>query len=234
MPWSDQALPGDFWQLDRASVPRRDPASGAGCGPRATGELDALSAVQGAAGRFAAVATGSTTWGRTAENRSRLLQCGTVLLCHDADEAGDRASAYWLSQLANARRWRPLWGDASELLQAGIDLERWLQLGFSSVSNGYQASEEDDLPTACAICGAEVERYSPAGIAYCAEHFPGKEVPRDISMTKEPFLAIVERIAAVFAGGCTVHRDPPGYTLEEHVRRGEQESRMAVQAPCGR
>jgi hypothetical protein len=65
------------------------------------GELDALSAAQGLADRFAVVATGSTTWGRTAENSSRLLQCRAVLLCHDADEAGDRASSYWLSQLAN-------------------------------------------------------------------------------------------------------------------------------------
>jgi hypothetical protein len=166
--------------------------------------------VQGAADRFAAVATGSTTWGRTAENHERLAGCRAVLVCHDADEAGDRASSYWLSQLANARRWRPLWGDASELLQAGIDLERWLQLGFSTLSNAHGASEEDDLPAACTLCGAEVERYSPAGIAYCATHFPCKEVPQQAAMTKEQFTAIVERIAAVFAGGCTVHTDPPG------------------------
>jgi hypothetical protein len=179
--------------------------------------------MQGAADRFTAVATGSTTWGRTAENSSRLLQCRTVLLCHDADEAGDRASSYWLSQLANARRWRPLWGDASELLQAGIDLQRWLQLGFSTMSNGNQASEEDDLPTACTVCGAEVERYSPEGVAYCAEHFPSDQVPQQAPMTKEQFLAIVERIAAVFPGDCTVYVAPPGYTLNEHVRRAEQE-----------
>jgi hypothetical protein len=29
-------------------------------------------------------------------------------------------------------------------------------------------------------------------------------------MSHEQFIAIVERIAAVFAGGCTVHVDAPG------------------------
>jgi hypothetical protein len=47
-------------------------------------------------------------------------------------------------------------------------------------------------------------------------------------MTKEEFLASVGCLAAVFALGCTVHADPPGYTLDEHVRRREQESRAAV------
>jgi hypothetical protein len=32
-------------------------------------------------------------------------------------------------------------------------------------------------------------------------------------MTKEQFLAIVERLATVFPSGCTLHIDPPGYTL---------------------
>jgi hypothetical protein len=40
-------------------------------------------------------------------------------------------------------------------------------------------------------------------------------------MTKEEFLAIVDYLAAVVAGGCTVHVDTSGYTLEEHVRRRE-------------
>jgi hypothetical protein len=58
--------------------------------------------------------------------------------------------------------------------------------------------------------------------------FQGSEVPQQAPMTKEEFLAIVERITAMFAGGCTVHGDAPGYTLDEQVRRREQESRVAV------
>jgi hypothetical protein len=38
-------------------------------------------------------------------------------------------------------------------------------------------------------------------------------------MTSEQFLAVVERMAAVFPGGGTVQVDPFGYTLSEHVRR---------------
>jgi hypothetical protein len=72
-----------------------------------------------------------------------------------------------------------------------------------------------------------VERYSPEGIASCAAHFPGDDAPTHPSMTKEQFMTGVRRIAAVFPGGCTVHVDPPGYTLEEHVRQLEQERQAA-------
>ncbi len=66
------------------------------------------------------------------------------------------------------------------------------------------------------------------GVAYCAEHFPSEEVLRAAPMSHEQFLAIVERMAAVFPGGCTVHTDPPVYTLEEQVRRRDQECRVVV------
>ena len=37
-------------------------------------------------------------------------------------------------------------------------------------------------------------------------------------------MAVARRIASVFLGGCTLHVDPPGYTLTEHVKRlGEQQ-----------
>jgi hypothetical protein len=41
----------------------------------------------------------------------------------------------------------------------------------------------------------------------------------DVARSIEEFMAAVERIAAVFPGGCTVHVDPPGYTLAEHAKR---------------
>jgi hypothetical protein len=71
-------------------------------------------------------------------------------------------------------------------------------------------SQQDDLPPAGTVCGAQGERYSPGGIATRAEHFPGEEGPGSAAMTKEQFTAIVERVAAVFPDGCTVHTDPPG------------------------
>jgi hypothetical protein len=89
-------------------------------------------------------------------------------------------------------------------------------------------THKNELPQDSRLCGAEVERYSPEGIAYCAEHFPGEDVPRPTSMTHEQFMSVALRMAAVFPGGCTVHVDPSGYTLHEQVRRREQESRVAV------
>jgi hypothetical protein len=117
-------------------------------------------------------------------------------------------------------RWLPWAHDSNEMHLAGLDLQQWFSAGLAlaqlaSIATAPPAASQQDqeeLSAACAICGAEVERYSPAGIAYCAEHFPSEEMPRATSMTKEQFTAIVERIAAVFAGGCTVHTDPPGYT----------------------
>jgi phage/plasmid-associated DNA primase len=35
-----------------------------------------------------------------------------------------------------------------------------------------------DLSAECAVCHAEVSRYSPEGIAYCAEHFPREDTGR--------------------------------------------------------
>jgi hypothetical protein len=89
-------------------------------------------------------------------------------------------------------------------------------------------SQEDDLPTACIVCGAEVERYSPAGVAYCAQHFPDEEVSRAAAMTKEEFLAIAQRIAAAFPGGLHGARGsawlyPGGACEAERARE-----------PCGR
>jgi hypothetical protein len=117
---------------------------------------------------------------------------------------------------------------------AGLDLLHWLSAGLSlaqllSIAAAPTAAfqeEQDDLSAVCTICGAEVERYSPEGIAYCAEHFPGHEAGGSAPMTYEQFMAAVRRIAAVFPGGCTVHVDPPGYTLEEHGRR------EARRGPC--
>jgi hypothetical protein len=108
----------------------------------------------------------------------------------------------------------------------------------SSLPRADSLMSEDELPSRCTVCGTDVERYFPAGIASCAEHFPGEDSPSHAPMSSEQFMAIVERIAAVFAGGCTVHVDAPGYTLDEHVKRGEQENcarvRQAVLARYGR
>jgi hypothetical protein len=71
-------------------------------------------------------------------------------------------------------------------------------------------AQADELPQESRVFEADVERSSPAGIATRAKHVAGEEVPPGALMSSEHFLGIVERMAAVVAGGCTVHVDLPG------------------------
>jgi hypothetical protein len=45
-----------------------------------------------------------------------------VLIAFDADESGDRAAGWWIKRLENARRLRPWWKDANQMLQDEVDL----------------------------------------------------------------------------------------------------------------
>ena len=124
-------------------------------------------------------------------------------------------------------RWLPWAHDINEMHLAGLDLLEWLSAGLGlaqlpSIEAAPAVSsqeEQDELSAVCTVCRAEVEHYTPEGIAYCAAHFPGEDVPRDAPMRSEQFMTVVERIAAVFPGGCTVHVDSPGSPLDEQVRR---------------
>ncbi|MEM3460246.1 MAG: toprim domain-containing protein, partial [Candidatus Micrarchaeaceae archaeon] len=60
------------------------------------GELDALAVWQEAADVALAVATGSAGGGRSGGWLGRLAYAPLVLVAFDADDAGDKASAYWL------------------------------------------------------------------------------------------------------------------------------------------
>lgn len=95
------------------------------------GELDALATVQALDHSVSVVATGSTSWGRSASSLALLSNCSLILVCYDADEAGDKASKYWLDTLANARRWRPLWSDANDMMRGGVDIATWVQVGLT-------------------------------------------------------------------------------------------------------
>lgn len=79
------------------------------------GEIDALTIVQACAGTAAAVATGSTAGSRREPWIGRLAAAPLVLVAFDHDAAlsgelqgaGDKAAAWWLHRLPNARRWQP-------------------------------------------------------------------------------------------------------------------------------
>ncbi len=77
------------------------------------------------------VATGSVTNGRRPAWIGKLALCPEVIVSFDADDAGNKASSWWLDVLDNARRWRPLWTDASAMAQDGVDLRSWIQAALS-------------------------------------------------------------------------------------------------------
>lgn len=91
------------------------------------GEIDALTIRQAG---ILAVATGSTNGARHLRWVARLASASRVLVAYDADDAGETAASYWLDALPNARRWRPFWGDANAMVQAGADIAAWVKAGL--------------------------------------------------------------------------------------------------------
>ncbi len=91
------------------------------------GEFDALSIIQ-AAPDFVAVSTGTTSGSRKAKWIARLALAQKVLVAFDDDDAGEKASAFWLNVLPKAVRLKPENGkDANQMLQNGCDILRWLK-----------------------------------------------------------------------------------------------------------
>lgn len=95
------------------------------------GVFDALSVQQAAGDLLVSVATDSIGGARTQLWIDRLAALPLVLVAYDADEAGDRASEYWLEKLPNAKRLRPLLDDPNAMLEAGTDLRSWVQDALS-------------------------------------------------------------------------------------------------------
>jgi len=94
------------------------------------GEFDALSLVQECGDLVAVVATGTTQGSHTPRWVSRLSQHARVLIAFDAEETGDRAAHWWMERLENGERLRPLWKDANQMLQDGVDLRAWVASAF--------------------------------------------------------------------------------------------------------
>ena len=125
------------------------------------GEFDALSVAQTCGDMVAVVATGTTQGSHTPRWVSMLACQQRVLVAFDAEEKGRVAAQWWLKRLANARRLRPLWEDANQMLQDGMNLRMW-------IARGLQTS--DDLLSFCIMCGNEVAYYDEQGYAYCELH----------------------------------------------------------------
>lgn len=197
------------------------------------GEIDALIASQevDSSSACTCVATGSTGWGRSDRFIRRLASCDQVLVCFDVDEnrAGEKASLYWRNTLNNARRWRPLWSDASDMASDGISLKGWLAIGLEQEDNRNESETllDDGIARACSVCGCALYRYNDEGIAFCAEHFPqlppapGPDAPTPTDEECDPMdNKVVQTAEALFPG--TVRLKSPDYTIQDATREMQE------------
>ncbi len=107
------------------------------------GPFDAL-AVQQAAGDLIGAAACGTSGARRSRWLAKLAQCSDVLVSLDADEPGDKASAWWLDMVNGGRRWRPYYADPAQMLQDGADLRGWILAGLGRTEP--QAFVFDGIP----------------------------------------------------------------------------------------
>lgn len=77
-------------------------------------------------GLFTSASIGSVTGARALRWVTRLAIAKQVYICFDADEAGDKASEWWLKVLTNAERLRPTQKDVTDMWKAGEDVHAWL------------------------------------------------------------------------------------------------------------
>jgi len=100
------------------------------------GEFDAM-AIDQETDEVVAVATGSTSWGRTPRWQAQLRPAPIILACFDAEEAGRRAATYWTREFGQAYRWAPQLHDANEMLEAGEDIARWIEAGLDEAVSSF-------------------------------------------------------------------------------------------------
>jgi DNA primase len=95
------------------------------------GEFDALVITQEAIDLAGVVATGSTAGARHVYWIGKLALAGQVLVAFDNDEGGEQASAFWIDALnSQVKRWRPFYGDPSDMHKDGISIRDWLEVGL--------------------------------------------------------------------------------------------------------
>ncbi len=96
------------------------------------GEFDALTIAQECGDLVAVVATGTTKGSHTPRWISLLAQQERVLVAFDAErDKGDADAQWWIERLGNAQRLRPLWNDANQMLQDGVNMREWISAALA-------------------------------------------------------------------------------------------------------
>jgi hypothetical protein len=184
--------------------------------------LDALSLAQECGDLVNVVATAGSGCCHNIKSLAALACMPCVLVAFDADAAGDEDAQWWLKRLKNARRFRPFLHDINDMLVDGWDIRQWLI---------DELAKDDPLVAAsdmCQQCGHLVEWYSNDGTSYCDEHWQALQTSREAAHHR--FIQIAQHLADAYPGGCTLHIDPPGYTLSDRVRDIKAEARTKEQA----
>jgi hypothetical protein len=109
------------------------------------GEFDALSIAQECGDLVVVVATGTTKGSHTPRWISLLAQQERVLVAFDAErDKGDVDAQWWTKRLGNAQRLRPLWHDANQMLQDGINLREWISAALESSATSMAMIPPDE------------------------------------------------------------------------------------------
>ena len=92
------------------------------------------------------------------ELASLLRRRRLILLALDADAAGARHHRWWLEQFPNSRRWPPIKAkDPGEMLQRGIDLRLWIEVGIARFLDEVTEPEEEENELSSSRNGQSVE-----------------------------------------------------------------------------
>jgi DNA primase len=199
--------------------------------------LDAISIEQEAGDLVIATSTDGTDGCRSLRCQAKLQYAPFVLQSFDNDKAGANGSIWWCNTIKNCVDW-PLkkYKDANEMLQAGQNMLReWIQEGLEYTTHQPTPApvfiEEAEAPVdVCFLCKGELDSYTDNGTPCCDKHFEARQAVEiamhrlaDKIIEKAPssdpltiYAQTVDHIAGIFAP-CEIHRNPPSYSLQDHV-----------------
>ncbi len=216
--------------------------------------LDAISIEQEAGDLIIATSTDGTNSSRSLRCQAKLQYAPFVLQAFDGDQAGNDGANWWYQTIKNCIRHSPREvKDANEMLiEDPATVRRWIEKGIAraqqtTVSVPVIETTVEEIDT-CFLCHDELHSYTDRGTPCCEKHYDARqavELAMDAHVEQtiqavssvDPltqFAQTVDKIADIFAP-CTIHRDPPGYTLSDHVaflndkRRREEIAREIAQ-----
>jgi DNA primase len=208
--------------------------------------LDAISIEQEAGDLVIATSTDGTNSSRSLRCQAKLQYAPFVLQSFDGDDPGHAGAAWWGSTIKNCVRWPALFGkDPNEMLagQGPETVRSWVQMGIERLTRYLKEPEQpapviestiEEAPIdVCFLCHDELHSYTDRGTPCCEKHYEARQavelalaahVEQTIQQVSSvdpltQFAITVNQIAGILAPdtSCEIHRDLPGYTLQDHV-----------------